>query len=193
MTKNRSLLLGLAALCCSALLGAWAEDKPGEERDKGKGGAAARGTAFMGRVAKVDADKMTIELRDAKPWRAGGAGGERDKGAGAAADKGRDSDKAGAGDRAGSMTFKVGDRATITLDGKEAKLADLKADAWARIHVGAAGGAGGERDKSSTAADKGREERADRTMTATRVEAFTKDPGAGGGRDSGTKDSKPRE
>lgn len=183
MTKYRSLLLCAAGLCC-AVLAAWAEDRD-DKGTKDKGGASGRGSAFQGRVAKVDADKMTIELRDAKAWAAGGTGGERD--AKPARDKGRDAD-AGR-----SMTFKVGDRATITLDGKEAKLSDIKADAWARVHAGGAGGTG--RDKGTDRDGKGTADKggdsgtgAGGTLTATKVEVFTKDPGTGGTRDSGTKD-----
>jgi hypothetical protein len=210
--------LGLVASACLAVLVATAQDRGGKEigtkdtgagtRDTGRAGAETG--IFTGRITRVDTDKRSIELNDARPT-AGGTGkavgtepgpfGRRDT-AGSAKDAARaDTKDAGSkaigGVAAGrTMTFSLSERARITLDGKEATLRDVRLNAYARVYTTAAGtdkdaGRAGTRDtagRTKDAGSKGTGAGVTATMTAERVEVFTRDPGTSGDRTGGTRD-----
>lgn len=175
----RSLIVTMACLAFVAGLSALADDRgTAAAADKGdKADRADKGHSFTGRIARVDSEKRTVELRDAHPGTSFGGGKGTDGKGTATADKGDKGDKAAAGR---SMTFHLGTTAKITLDGKTATLKDLKEGAYARVHTTGAGkstGTGGAR-----AADKGTDTaKAGRTMEADRIEVFTKAPTTGRG------------
>jgi len=186
------------------------------QKDKGTGDQKGDRT-FQGRIAKVDADKKTITLSDVRTGSGGtgtgGTGTDRDKGTGTDKDKGTGTDKdkgtgtqkdkgtgsdaqkdKGTGSDTGKsqqMMFTLADNTKVTLDGKEARLADLKEGYTARVTVGSQGsgtgtgsdkGTGTDRDKN-TGSDKGTGTDKDKSTTgqganmrATRIEAFSKNP-----------------
>jgi len=204
MNKYRFLPFALALLALVGLvaLQSAAEDKPTGDRGSEKGTTTKGMGTYTGKIVRVDADKHTIVLGDIQ-----GRGG---KGSGSGTGSGTDSDKATGSDKTASdtgdkgktgnrtMTFSVSDKTRISLDGKEAKLSELKSGLYARVTTDRSGKGGsgttGDKssgtsgtnkadDKSSGAAGAGRDTEkggtgssADRVRTATRVEAFTKAP-----------------
>ena len=178
----------------------WASPSTRRAGDDRKAGSSDKSSAtkgmhtYNGKIVRVDADKHTLVLghltgRAARaPERArarepaAGTGAASDRADTGAGEKGK------AGDR--TMTFQVSDKARISLDGKEAKLSDLKAGLYARVstsHRRAAGSGSGPAPggTSKASGDTGTRAGSDKTgsggtaggtHTATRVEAFTKAP-----------------
>jgi len=219
MNKYRFLPFALALLALVGLvaLQSAAEDKPTGDRGSEKGTTTKGMGTYTGKIVRVDADKHTIVLGDIQGRGGKGSGSGTSSGSGTGSGTGSDkagsSDKATGSDKTASdtgdkgktgnrtMTFSVSDKTRISLDGKEAKLSELKSGLYARVTTdrsgkGGSGGSGttGDKssgtsgtnnadDKSSGAAGAGRDTEkggtgssADRVRTATRVEAFTKAP-----------------
>jgi len=188
MTRYRFLPFALAMLVLTgfALIQTAAEDKPSGDRradDRADKGTTNKGMGvYSGKITRVDSDKNTIVLGDIRRGGKGsGTGTDSGKtGSDSTADTGG---KGKSGDR--TMTFQVSDKARISLDGKDAKFADLRAGLYARVHTERKSGSGGT-EKSGTGAGEVKANRdadkgdasgsAGRTRTATRVEAFTKAP-----------------
>jgi len=183
MAHRKGWLSAVAALALVAAFGlvVVAQDR-GAQKDKGgdkdktsekdKGGTD-KGQSYSGKITKVDAEKRMITLEGT------GSGGTKDK---ADADKARVADKDKGGKSGSAWTFMVERGATVTVDGKKSELRDLRSGQYARVQAGGTGGGG--KDKAEADKDKGT-----RTgnMTATRVEAFTKQP-TDTGRDKGVRD-----
>jgi len=146
MAHRKGWFAGLAALALVAVFGLVVV---AQDKDKDKGGKD-KGHSYSGKITKVDADKRMISVEGT---------GKVEK------DKTADKDKGVKG--GGTWAFMVERGATVTLDGKKAELSDLKANQYARVQAAAGG------DKDKVEKDKGGK---GGHMTATRVEAFTKQP-----------------
>jgi len=203
MMKKGLLPIGLLAAGFVAVMMATAQDRTTTKdtavKDSGRPGTEGGMHSYTGRIARVDADKRTIELKDVRTTGTGtGVGGTKDAATTtkdtATKDSGlRDGGTKDSGLKGGRMmTFRLGDKARITLDGKAATFSDLKADLYARVSTSArATGTVRDKDTGTTVKDSGRTGKdvggVGRMMDAERVEVFTKDPGTGGtGRTSGT-------
>jgi hypothetical protein len=112
MFMKRLLPLAVALL---AVLTASAEDR----KDAPTKDSSAGMYTYSGTIARVDADKRTVDLRDARR----GPGAEKDAGTKASET------------RSGTMTFQLADKAQVTLDGKPVTLASLKVGQFARVHT----------------------------------------------------------
>jgi len=194
MVKYRVGLAGMVALLAACIGGAvFADDKTGGDKsggDKSGAGTASARKYYTGKIASVDTDKRTLVLGDFIGGTGTGTGGTGTGGKGTGTGTGGTGTGTGTGDKGttgtGSnrkMTFTLSEKATITLDGKDATMRDLKAGLYARVHPDRKGTTGGSGDKSTTGGtgrDTGRDTggtgTAGQSMTTSKVEAFTKAP-----------------
>lgn len=150
MTRYRFCIRALAALSLSWLAAAAVIADEKSAQDQGKATKAA--LRFGGKVVRVDKDKHTIMVRDlvdrkGKETIPGAAKGTELEGT--------------------MLTFRIADKARISLDGKDAGFGDLKAGLFVRVHFSREG-----------IEPKAKPDKSERTTS--RVEAFTKTPSRGG-------------
>jgi hypothetical protein len=112
-TKRLPLALTVAFV---AVLMASAEERKDTTAKDPAGGMYT----YSGTISRVDADKRTIDLREARR----GPGAEKDAGT-----------KVSETRSSGTMTFHLADKAQVTLDGKPTTLASLKVGQFARVHT----------------------------------------------------------
>jgi len=145
-----ALILAWFASAANSQQSSVKERDPRPPRDKDK---ALTARLYTGRIVRVDAEKRMVQLKTLR-FRSTD-----------------DTDKSA--DRPGIMlTFTVGERANITLDGKAASLRDVKAGMYARIDarsVGPAKSGGKTVDDRPTPV-------VGTPMTTERVEAFSRPP-----------------
>lgn len=210
---RRLLPLFLVALALGLYLSApgFAADDQKSNPRAGDTPATTAGHPFEGRITHVDATKHELTLAPRSSTGTGtapgaGTSGTTDKGAGRQSDRGT-SDRPGASSTSGTSgasgqhMFRVTENARITVDGRSAHFADLKAGMFPRVFTtqsdrassGAASdrtgtSTSGTRDKSGsdrTTGDRGTGDRAGAgghgtVMTADRIEARTSETGGTG-------------
>ena len=125
-----------------------------ERKDATPKGPAVGVYTFSGTISRVDADKRTVELRDARR----GPGAEKDAGTRVGESK----------SPGGTMTFHLTEKAQVTLDGKPVTLASLKVGQFARVHTAPASTSG------VAPKDRSAKEAVGAMTTADRIDAVTR-------------------
>lgn len=196
MATHRDWLAAGALFVMAGFVGDGATAQKEAGGGRGRDDRTAKKTlSYTGKITRIGVEKRVLELSDLtdRGGASGGPGKGTDKGGtgkggsgtGGAGGKGTGAGTGGGPGRGGrAVTFSVGEKATITLDGKAAGLKDLKVTHFARVHTDRATGT-----TTGTTAGKGAGGAggAGRSMRTSKIEAFTKAP-RGSGRGKGTGD-----